>query len=101
VGRLWLTGLRLFDGTGGPPRDDVAVLVEDGVIRRVAGTPDEPPRRAWSIDAGGRVLLPGLIDAHTHTAGRTLATSTGRRKCCQARRGISCRQNCGTTCAGE
>jgi len=70
AGQLWLTGLRLFDGTGGPLRDDVAVLVEDGVIRRVAATPQRPPRGAWSIDAGGRVLLPGLIDTHTHAAGR-------------------------------
>ena len=71
AGQLWLTSLRLFDGTGGPLRDDVAVLVEDGVIRRVSTTPEPCPRGAWPIDAGGRVLLPGLIDAHTHTAGRS------------------------------
>jgi imidazolonepropionase-like amidohydrolase len=71
AGQLWLTGLRLFDGTGGPLRDNVAVLVEDGAIRRVAARPEPCPPGAWSIDAGGRVLLPGLIDAHTHAAGRT------------------------------
>jgi imidazolonepropionase-like amidohydrolase len=70
AGQLWLTGLRLFDGTGDSLRDDVAVLVEDGVIRRIVATPEPCPREAWSIDAGGRVLLPGLIDAHTHAAGR-------------------------------
>ena len=40
-GRLWLTGARLFDGTGGPVRDGAAVLVENGVIRRV-GSASEP-----------------------------------------------------------
>ncbi len=70
AGRLWLTGLRLFDGTGGPVRDGVAVLVEDGVIRRVATAPERCPEGARRIDAGQRVLLPGLIDAHTHAAGR-------------------------------
>jgi imidazolonepropionase-like amidohydrolase len=70
AGRLWLTGLRLFDGTGGPLRHDVAVLVEDGVIRRVATGPEPCPEGARPIDAGQRVLLPGLIDAHTHAAGR-------------------------------
>ena len=69
-GRLWLTGLRLFDGTGGPVRDGVAVLVEDGVIRRVAAAEEPCPAGARLIDAGRRVLLPGLIDAHTHAAGR-------------------------------
>ncbi len=70
AGRLWLTGLRLFDGTGGPVRDRVAVLVEDGVIRRVAAAEEPRPAGARLIDAGRRVLLPGLIDAHTHAAGR-------------------------------
>jgi imidazolonepropionase-like amidohydrolase len=70
AGRLWLTGLRLFDGTGGPVRDGVAVLVEDGVIRRVAAAEEPCPAGARPIDAGRRVLLPGLIDAHTHAAGR-------------------------------
>ena len=69
AGRLWLTGLRLFDGTGGPLRDGVAVLVEDGVIRRVTPGQEPCPAGARSIDAGQRVLLPGLIDAHTHAAG--------------------------------
>src|SRR6516225_844770 len=71
AGRLWLTGLRLFDGTGGPLRDGVAVLVEDGVIRRVTTGQEPCPAGARSIDAGQRVLLPGLIDAHTHAAGRS------------------------------
>ena len=30
-GRLWLTGARLFDGTGAPLRENTAILVEDGV----------------------------------------------------------------------
>jgi imidazolonepropionase-like amidohydrolase len=70
AGRLWLTGLALFDGTGGPLRHGVAVLVEDGVIRRVATEKEPCPPGTRSIDAGQRVLLPGLIDAHTHAAGR-------------------------------
>jgi imidazolonepropionase-like amidohydrolase len=70
AGRLWLTGLRLFDGTGGPLRDGVAVLVADGVIQRVTSAAEPCPPGARPIDAGQRVLLPGLIDAHTHSAGR-------------------------------
>src|SRR5215471_18770897 len=67
--RLWLAGVRLFDGTGGPAREGVAVLVENVVIRRVAAAEERCPEGARLIDAGRRVLLPGLIDVHTHASG--------------------------------
>ena len=69
-GRLWLTGVRLFDGTGGPVRDGVAVLLEDGIIRWVADASQPRPQGARLVDVGQRVLMPGLIDAHTHAVGR-------------------------------
>jgi imidazolonepropionase-like amidohydrolase len=68
--RLWLTGARLFDGTGAPVRESAAVLVEDGIIRRVADAGEPCPDGARSLDVGQRVLMPGLIDAHTHASGR-------------------------------
>jgi imidazolonepropionase-like amidohydrolase len=74
---LWLTGARLFDGTGGPVREGVAVLIEDGVIRRVASAAEPCPAGARLIDAGQRMLMPGLIDAHTHTAGHVPRTLRG------------------------
>jgi imidazolonepropionase-like amidohydrolase len=69
-GRLWLTGARLFDGTGAPVRESAAVLVEDGIIRRVADAGEPCPDGARQLDVGQRMLMPGLIDAHTHAAGR-------------------------------
>jgi imidazolonepropionase-like amidohydrolase len=68
-GRLWLTGARLFDGTGAPLRENAAVLVEDGIIRRVADAAEPCPDGARPLDVGQRVLMPGLTDAHTHTSG--------------------------------
>jgi imidazolonepropionase-like amidohydrolase len=68
-GRLWLTGARIFDGTGTPLRDHAAVLVDDGVIRRVADAAEPCPEGARALDVGGRVLMPGLTDAHTHASG--------------------------------
>jgi imidazolonepropionase-like amidohydrolase len=67
---VWLTRVRLFDGTGGPVREDAAVLLEDGIIRRVADASQPRPEGARLVDVGQRVLMPGLIDAHTHAAGR-------------------------------
>jgi imidazolonepropionase-like amidohydrolase len=69
-GRLWLTGARLFDGTGAPAREGAAVLVEDGVIRHVGDASQPCPDGARPLDVGQRTLMPGLIDAHTHTSGR-------------------------------
>jgi imidazolonepropionase-like amidohydrolase len=68
-GRLWLTGARLFDGTGAPLRDNAAVLVEDGIIRRVGDAAEPCPGGARPLDVGQRVLMPGLTDAHTHASG--------------------------------
>jgi dihydroorotase len=43
----------------------VDVLVDDGVIAEV-GTKVDAPAGAEVIDAGGLVLLPGLVDLHAH-----------------------------------
>jgi imidazolonepropionase-like amidohydrolase len=76
-GRLWLTGARLFDGTGAPLRESTAILVEDGIIRRVADARERCPDGARSVDIGERVLMPGLTDAHTHASGRVPHTAKG------------------------
>ena len=75
--RLWLTGVRLFDGTGAPLRENTAILVEDGVIRRVADDREACPDGARPVDVGRRVLMPGLTDAHTHASGRVPKTAKG------------------------
>jgi imidazolonepropionase-like amidohydrolase len=67
---LWLTGARLFDGTGAAVREGAAVLVEDGIIRHVGDASQPCPEGARQLDVEQRTLMPGLIDAHTHTAGR-------------------------------
>jgi imidazolonepropionase-like amidohydrolase len=76
-GRLWLTNALLFDGTGADVRDAAAILVEDGVIGRVASATDPCPSGARLIDLEGRMVMPGLIDAHTHAAGHVPAPLKG------------------------
>jgi imidazolonepropionase-like amidohydrolase len=68
-GRLWLTGARLFDGTGDAVREGAAVLVADGVIERVGNAAEPVPEGARALDLGGRVLMPGLINIHVHVQG--------------------------------
>ena len=62
----------VFDGEEFRPHRDVRV--EDGRIRAVGQRlrlPDDLPR----VDGRGHTLLPGLIDAHTHTYGMVLNDS--------------------------
>jgi imidazolonepropionase-like amidohydrolase len=70
-GRLWLTNLRLFDGTGSDLTDGAAVLIDDGEIRQVARPADARAAAGDpAVDLGGRVLMPGLSNAHVHASGR-------------------------------
>ena len=65
-GTMVLTNARLFDGTGNPVRDGVAVTVTDGLITSVSEEPSGAPAGARTIDLEGRFLMPGIIDCHTH-----------------------------------
>jgi imidazolonepropionase-like amidohydrolase len=71
VGLLVLRGCSLLDLASGELRPDCAVVVEGERIRELA-TGDPRPAGATAIDARGRTLLPGLIDAHVHATITTL-----------------------------
>ena len=67
-----ITDVRVFDGEniikGG------TVVVKDGMIAAV-GTGAKVPAGFTEVDGAGKTLLPGLIDAHTHTYGSALNDS--------------------------
>ncbi len=54
--------------TGGKPfvANNCSVLIEDGLIARVAPKARLERFRGKRIDASGKVVMPGLINAHTH-----------------------------------
>jgi cytosine/adenosine deaminase-related metal-dependent hydrolase len=64
--------VRIFDGVGIAADRDV--LVQQGKIVGV-GREIRPPGSAVVIDGGGKTLLPGLIDAHTHAWPGALTTA--------------------------
>jgi imidazolonepropionase-like amidohydrolase len=61
------TNLRLFDGKSGTLRDGLSVLVNGNRIQSVAAGKPAMADGTQTIDCGGRVLMPGLIDMHWHT----------------------------------
>jgi imidazolonepropionase-like amidohydrolase len=63
-GRMAIVGGRVLP-IEGTPFEAGAILIEDGRITALG--PDIPvPDGAERIDAAGKVILPGLVDAHVH-----------------------------------
>jgi imidazolonepropionase-like amidohydrolase len=62
---MFFKDIRVFDGERAHPRS--SVLVPDEQVAAV-GTGLTAPPGAAVITGGGRTLLPGLIDSHTHAA---------------------------------
>ena len=59
-------GGRLLDGaTPTPPLADL--LIEGDIIREIGAPGLTAPAGAEVIDASGRLLMPGLVNAHTHS----------------------------------
>ena len=54
----------------GDPIDGGTVLVIEGRIAAVGGPDLKPPPGVDVVDAAGRWVLPGLVDAHTHLGAR-------------------------------
>ncbi len=69
-GSIHISGGTLIDGTGAEPVARCDVLIEDGVITALgaaaATRAAELGEMVERIDAAGRTVMPGLIDAHTH-----------------------------------
>jgi imidazolonepropionase-like amidohydrolase len=64
----YLLNARLIDGTGRDPLEGAWLRLEDECIAEI-GTGASPKNAgARVIDCGGRSVLPGLIDCHTHLA---------------------------------
>src|SRR5215470_4653838 len=71
--KLIIRGATLIDGTGGPPRGPVDIVIEGNRITDVAGVgfpnvPIDSSRRpkgpAREIDGNGMYVIPGIVDLH-------------------------------------
>lgn len=73
---LALQNVVVIDGTDTAPVSGATVVVQGERIERVLTSEHALPDGATTIDCAGKWLLPGLIDAHVHTA--ALSTRTWR-----------------------
>ena len=66
-GGLVIEGGTLIDGTGAPPLQNAVIVIQGNKIIAVGkkGTVSSP-QGAQVIQAAGKFILPGLIDAHVH-----------------------------------
>jgi len=65
---LLITNVSVWDGTSESASPGMNVLVENNLIKQISAEPIPVNRSANTkvVDGGGRTLMPGLIDMHTH-----------------------------------
>ena len=73
---ILLTNFRLFDGRSPTLREGLRLVIDGGRIKAVATGDAGSPEGARVIDCGGRVVMPGLIDAHWHSVFAALPVSS-------------------------
>ncbi|HKF48961.1 MAG TPA: amidohydrolase family protein [Terracidiphilus sp.] len=65
-GRVVFRGARIFDGDSAKLIDGATVVVKSGAMEEVTAEPIEAGQGDEVVECGGRVLMPGFIDAHVH-----------------------------------
>jgi imidazolonepropionase-like amidohydrolase len=63
--------VNIFDGSTDGLIEDKRVLVEDNLIKAIGDETLKAESSATVIDGGGRTLMPGLIDGHSHLGAQT------------------------------
>src|SRR5437879_5997465 len=66
-GPIVIQGATLITGTGGASIRNSAIVIDNGRILDIGARNDvRVPKNAQTIDARGKWIVPGLIDAHVH-----------------------------------
>ena len=107
-GIVALTGARLVDGTGRPPVEQATVVIGANGRLLAAGPASaiQIPSTATRIDASGKTIMPGMINAHAHLnytkeLGGPVRDQLVRRLRTYAEYGVTTAVSLGSTAADE
>jgi imidazolonepropionase-like amidohydrolase len=64
--QILINDVHVWDGSSDGVTKKISVLVEKNLIKKLRASPGDANADALVIDGGGRVLMPGLIEMHTH-----------------------------------
>lgn len=68
---LVIQGATVIDGTGAAAIPNAVIVIEKSKIKSIAPAGAAIPQDATIINAAGKFIIPGLMDAHTHWRGWT------------------------------
>lgn len=64
---IWLTHVRVIDGTGAAPLEDQTIVISDGKIKSISPSVEANIQTsAQTLDLTGYTVLPGLVGMHDH-----------------------------------
>ena len=66
--QVLITNVNVWDGTSDGLTKPINVLVESNLVKKIRADRSDAHGEATVIDGQGMVLMPGLIDTHTHIA---------------------------------
>lgn len=65
-----LTNCHIIDGVSSGLQENMTILISDGIIKQIAKSSELKLPSGYSVlDIGGKYVMPGLINAHTHLFG--------------------------------
>lgn len=64
---MLINNVRIFNGNDEALAEGMSLRVRNGVIDKISAAAIEDDSGSTVIDGGGRVLMPGIIDAHWHS----------------------------------
>lgn len=65
-GKMILRGVRLIDGTGASPRENVDIVIAGNRIEAIVPGGSASEEGVRVVSGEGRTVIPGLIEMHTH-----------------------------------
>ncbi|MFW2853496.1 amidohydrolase family protein [Sphingomonas sp. TX0543] len=74
---LVICGGTLIDGRGGAPTRNARILVEHGKFSAISDDESAAPPTAQVLDATGKFILPGLMNANVHLIDGTMMAHVG------------------------